>query len=90
MVDSRGRALFAASAMPRSMPPRFPVLCGDDPVLWCLLRPLALIIGENRHACWRCGIPVWLLAAPFPQSYSVSRSATCFRRAVCLHAAASC
>lgn len=75
-----GGALFAA--WPRVYAAAFSGFYVAMILVLCALffRPLAFDYREKSPmpAGARCGIPVWLLAAWFPQSYSVSRSATCF------------
>ncbi|QUI97338.1 hypothetical protein KCP76_21610 [Salmonella enterica subsp. enterica serovar Weltevreden] len=90
MVDSRGRGIIRRRH--GSMPPRFPVLCGDDPR--CCVPSSSprwpLIIGEKSPmlagALWDTGL---LLGSPFPSRIRYRVRQPVFRRAVC-HAAASC
>lgn len=75
-----GGALFAA--WPRVYAAAFSGFYVAMILVLCALffRPLAFDYrGKIANAAGaRCGIPVWLSAAWFPQSYSASRSATCF------------
>lgn len=75
-----GGALFAA--WPRVYAAAFSGFYVAMILVLCALffRPLAFDYrGKIANAAGaRCGIPVWLSAAWCPQSYSASRSATCF------------
>ncbi len=80
MVDSRGRGIIRrpATGLCRRV---FRFLCGDDPVLCALFfRPLAFdyrgkIANARWRALWDTGL---VIGSRCPQSYSASRSATCF------------